>query len=84
MKRCPKHEPRPLGDTIEQMRGRIICARCGMEGLRSNGSRAFGRPARIIWLRREFALGNSDAVTRRATVPDGPPDVSEKGPGSTS
>lgn len=49
--RCPKHDPQPHGDTIDHLRGRVICSRCGLEGLLSNGRPKFGRPRRIIWLR---------------------------------
>lgn len=58
-RRCPKHEPVPHGDTIQRMGGRVICQRCGMEGLRSSGQRKFGRAPRIIWLRRAFAQTNT-------------------------
>lgn len=41
--------------------------------------RALHAEARLL-----AALGNSDAVTRAATAREGPPDVSDTGPGSTS
>lgn len=51
MSRCPKHEPVPLanGNLIDQLAGRVECAKCGMRGQYSNGQRRFGLPRRIIW-----------------------------------
>ena len=47
-RRCARHDPQPTGDGL----GHVQCAKCGMQGLLSNGRPRAGRPQKIIWLRR--------------------------------
>jgi hypothetical protein len=50
-RRCSKHEPKSHGDTLQRLRGDVICAKCGREGMYSRGNRKWGRPPRVIWFR---------------------------------